>query len=297
MTVEALLDFIAKPESGNDPNIVWAGIKAKHRPPRPLTTMTVQEVLDWQDSIDPLYMSEAAGEWQFMEDTLRGLYREAGVSLRDTFDEATQYRLAYALLRRRGLDDYLEGHITAEAFAQNLSKEWASLPCITVDRNGRAASGQSYYAGDGLNKAHVSREDLLRHVRALKSRPIFSHPMPPAPEPAVIPAEVKEMIEDGRKGWAQSATIRNALKQAIGGPLLAVGAWFAAQPGHVQIGAAVALSAGAAAILWGAWRVISERRRKAHAAEKAARAVDPTPDAAAILSDPRVLAALQALAR
>ena len=175
--VTPLLEFIKKPESRGNYNIVWGGISPAHRPAKLLTEMTIGQVLAWQDRIDPLYMSEAAGAYQILEDTLRGLYRSAGYSLDDLFDEANQDGLAVALLRRRGLDEYLAGRISAEKFAQSLSQEWASLPCITKDRRGRPATGQSYYAGDGLNKAHVSREDFLAAVRAVKA----SAPPPTAP--------------------------------------------------------------------------------------------------------------------
>jgi len=177
VNIKQLLDFIAQPESGGDYNIVWGGIKRKHRPPKPLVKMTIGEVLDWQDSIDPLYMSEASGRYQIMEDTLRGLYRSAGLSRDDMFDRKNQDHLATQLLRRRGLTDYMMGNMSAEKFAQSLSKEWASLPCIIKDRKGRPARGQSYYAGDGLNKAHVTRAALMRAVRAVKESD------EPAPQP------------------------------------------------------------------------------------------------------------------
>ena len=101
MNVKPLLDFIAKPESGGDYNIVYGGIHARHRPRKRLVTMTIGEVLDWQDSIDPIYMSEAAGRYQIMEDTLRGLYSSAGLTLRDLFNERNQDILATQLLKRR----------------------------------------------------------------------------------------------------------------------------------------------------------------------------------------------------
>jgi muramidase (phage lysozyme) len=169
--LKGLLDFIAKPESGGDYNIVWGSIKAKDKPPKPLVNMTIGEVLAWQDKIDPYYMSEASGKYQILEDTLRGLYKEAGMTTSDLFDEDGQDKLAVALLNRRGLQAYLKDVISAEKFADNLSKEWASLPCIFKDRKGRPATGQSYYAGDGLNKSHVSIKELLNAVKSIKSVP------------------------------------------------------------------------------------------------------------------------------
>ncbi len=166
MSLTPLLDFIAKHESGGNYNIVWGGINRKHRPPKPLTSMTVGEVLNWQDSIDRLYQSEAAGKYQIMEDTLRNLYKEAGLTLNSMFDEAGQDKLATTLLKRRGLDKYLSGHLSVEDFCNNLAKEWASLPVVSGPKRGK-----SYYSGDGLNKALVDVSPFIEAVRAIKEPP------------------------------------------------------------------------------------------------------------------------------
>jgi muramidase (phage lysozyme) len=176
MNVKPLLDFIAKPESGGDYNVVWGRIKPADRPKRPIVSMTIAEVLAWQESIDARYQSEAAGRYQIMEDTLRPLPAAAGLKMYDLFNEANQDALATVLLRRRGLDKFLAGQISAEEFANNLAREWASLPVVTGPKAGR-----SFYAGDGLNKSHVSVEEFLAAVRAVKD---VSAPAPtPGPAP------------------------------------------------------------------------------------------------------------------
>ncbi len=177
MSIQNLLDFIGKYESGNDPNAVWGGIRKSDYPSSNITEITVGQVLAWQDSIDRKYKSEASGEWQFMEDTLRGLYRQAGVSLKDKFNRKTQIKLATALLRRRGIDDYLSGRISAEKFALSLAKEWASLPVpYDVKRGDRTIKkGQSYYSGDGLNAAHAPFDEFLDVIKSVRAKP--------APEP------------------------------------------------------------------------------------------------------------------
>jgi hypothetical protein len=170
MQVKPLLDFIAEHESESAAkrlnvsayNVVWNGIQPRHRPPKPLCTMTVAEVLAWQDSIDPLYPSEAAGRYQIMEDTLRVTALAAGVKLTDRFDERTQDNLAVHLMRGRGLNFYLNGEITAEQFANQLAREWASLPVVSGRKKGR-----SFYDGDGLNKSLVSVQPFLAAVRAI----------------------------------------------------------------------------------------------------------------------------------
>lgn len=167
MGLGALLGLIGGVEAPQGYDQVYGGIRASDQPPRPLTTMTVNEVLAWQDSIDARYPSEAAGRYQVLEDTLRGLVRDRKVSGSARFDRATQDQIAVLLMERRGLNDYRSGRISSERFAQKLSQEWASLPAMTVDRKGRRATGQSYYAGDGLNKSHVSQSAILAAVRSI----------------------------------------------------------------------------------------------------------------------------------
>jgi hypothetical protein len=101
-----------------------------------------------------------------MEDTLRGLYLSAGLSTQDLFNETNQDKLADALLVRRGLNRYLNGEISVHLFANKLAREWASLPVVTGAQRGR-----SYYAGDGLNKAHASVDGILAAIDAITEAP------------------------------------------------------------------------------------------------------------------------------
>jgi len=201
MSISTLLDFIAKYESGGDYNIVWGGIERADNPPMPLTEMTVGEVLAWQDSIDAKYMSEASGRYQIMEDTLRGLYRTAGVPLTAKYDEATQDKLATALLRRRGLDDYLAGRWSVERFANSLAREWASMPVVTAMRGASRdlMPGQSYYAGDGLNKAHAPVGEFMTAIRAVKADP--------QPDPAEHMVKSRTMVGGGAAGVGTAGNV------------------------------------------------------------------------------------------
>jgi muramidase (phage lysozyme) len=171
--MKQLLDFIAEHESEGAArrlqmsayDIIWGGIKGAHRPPKPLTQMTIREVLAWQDRIDPLYRSEAAGRYQILEDTLRDLYVEAGMTLDSKFDKAGQDRLAMALLKRRGVDRFLHGYLSVNKFCNELAKEWASLPVVDGPKKGR-----SYYAGDGLNAAGVDVEPFVAVVQSMRPK-------------------------------------------------------------------------------------------------------------------------------
>lgn len=179
MSTKPLLDLIRKHEAPKGYDQIWSGISKRDYPPKPLTQMTIGEVLAWQDSIDAKYQSEAAGGFQILEDTLRAYYKKAGLSLSDMFDEDAQDKLAESLMHRRGLLEYVSGKITTDQFCNELAKEWASLPVVTpVERVKKSSSGkvikrwtvkpgQSYYAGDGLNHALVTTSEVRNAVKAI----------------------------------------------------------------------------------------------------------------------------------
>ena len=164
--VRPLLQYIQRHEAPKGYNQVWGGIRSIHHPPRPLTAMTIGQVLAWQDSIDHLYMSEAAGAYQVMEDTLREYYAPAGLTLDTQFNEATQDAFAVYLMKRRGLLRYLRGEWGADKLANALAYEWASLPFVSGPKKGRGA-----YDGDGLNKAVKDISGYLRAVEAVMQAP------------------------------------------------------------------------------------------------------------------------------
>ena len=175
-SVTPLLDFIGNKESKGYDDI--SGLVSQSRyPTRPLTEMTIQEVLDWQESIDASQNSEASGRYQIMEDTLRGynndktvgpgspLYTRSGLSSGDLFSPVNQDKMATVLLEQRGLTRFLNGTLTREQFANNLASEWASLPLVTGENAGR-----SKYAGDTAgNRALTTVQEFLTAIDAVKA--------------------------------------------------------------------------------------------------------------------------------
>ena len=174
--VTPLLDFIGNKESEGYDDI--SGLISQSRyPAKSLTQMTIQEVLDWQESIDQYQLSEAVGRYQIMEDTLRGynndssagpgnpLYTRAGISAGDLFSPQNQDKMAIVLLNQRGLQKFVDGELTREQFANNLASEWASLPLVTGPNAGR-----SKYAGDEAgNKALTTVQEFLNAIDAVKA--------------------------------------------------------------------------------------------------------------------------------
>ena len=151
----ALLDLIGQHESGGNYNIVWGGNSYN------LTGSTIDQVLNLQQSfISKGAKSSAVGKYQFIRKTLLGLKSELRIDGSTLFNQSLQDRLALHLLKKRGLDKYLQGKISESTFMRNISMEWASFPKDT--------GGQSYYAGDGLNKAGVSPSTVIAALRQVK---------------------------------------------------------------------------------------------------------------------------------
>jgi len=149
-----LLNVIAKGESGGNYNAYFGN---GGNTEITFTEMTIGEVLKWQeDYVRQGKASNAVGKYQFMGTTLAGLIREQRISPTAIFDEAMQDRLAIALIDRHGAVAFAEKKITREQFAYNLSQEWAALPRVAGER-----PTESYYAGDGLNEAKITIDQIL----------------------------------------------------------------------------------------------------------------------------------------
>ena len=154
-------------------DVVWGRIAPQDRPRRPLVTMSVREVLAWQDSIDARYQSEAAGAYQIMEDTLRGLVTQGACLETAKFNEATQDRLAVTLLEARGLRKFLAGEMSPEAFGDAIAREWASFPVHSPQKGHKipVKRGETYYAQVAGNRATATCDEVLAVLRPLQAVP------------------------------------------------------------------------------------------------------------------------------
>lgn len=154
--MKSMLNLIGSAEASGDYNLVFG-----QRGKVPVTDMTVDEVLfhqnDMKSSGSP---STAVGRYQFLQKTLKSVKKEMGLSGDEKMSPELQDRMAVHLMRRRGLDSYLRGEIDQTHFVNRLAQEWAGLP---------TTSGQSYYAGDGLNRSNVALADVMSAVAGLAS--------------------------------------------------------------------------------------------------------------------------------
>jgi len=99
-----LLDFIRKTEVGRVDRASYDVIYGhnQNKLPKPITSMTIGELVDAQGDFTRRFKSSASGGYQFMRATLQGLAKELSLSGKQMFDPDLQDRLGYHLLKRRG---------------------------------------------------------------------------------------------------------------------------------------------------------------------------------------------------
>lgn len=158
LDTQNFLDFIGQAE-GADYNTMYGETPGATK--NSLTNMTINEVMDLQKSVGG---SGAAGKYQIQRATLSDLKKGLGLSGDEYYTTDMQDYLAQALLQRRGLEGFASGKMTKEQYANELSKEWASLP---------SRNGQSYWQGVGGNKANASLEEVYTQLSGMTSSDSF----------------------------------------------------------------------------------------------------------------------------
>lgn len=129
------------------------------RPARPITRMSIAEVLEFQRRIRASgARSSALGRYQFIYTTLSYVVERNNIDTSLPFDRFTQDALARMEMERSGFYD----RTAAEHDVANcLSAVWAALPLVSGPRR-----GQSRFAGVAGNRALISVEDFLATLSA-----------------------------------------------------------------------------------------------------------------------------------
>lgn len=205
-----LLAFIYEIETSRTPPECYDVIYAhkQSRLPKPLTTMTIDEVIAAQRGWSKNHGSSAAGAPQFMRATLIGLKEELGLRGRQRLDENLQDRLAFHLLKRRGYERYMAGTLSLTEFGKRIAMEWASFPVLATTNGAKRTvqRGQSYYAGDGLNKALVAPERVEAMLkRAKEAGNAVPVPTPHEPAPQIPEGEDKP-VSHSKRFWTWLTT-------------------------------------------------------------------------------------------
>lgn len=210
----AILDLIGTIEAPKGYDTVYGNNQGKLA--KPITQMTLAELIRNQPSFTRQFGSSASGRYQFMRDTLLDLQEELKLRGGQIFDANLQDRLGYHLLRRRGYDKWIAGKMTTDQFMIGLAMEWASFPVPGAMKGAKRAvtRGQSYYAGDGINKCLVTPERVAACLRLASNLdqselalepPVAQVPPPPVTgqKPAVEPVSTSVTIprNEGKFAW------------------------------------------------------------------------------------------------
>lgn len=149
--------LIGQLESRSDYNTMAGGGNKKQ-----LTSMTINEVLQYQKSRGR--NMKAAGKWQIMPNTLRGLKKSMNLTGEELFTPEMQDRMAFELaMNRKGYRQFAKAtgdeKLALMGAAQNdLAKEWASMP-MANDAEGmhRLKQLRSKFQQDLTKGAKVSK--------------------------------------------------------------------------------------------------------------------------------------------
>lgn len=194
-----LLDFIGKAETARDGLAAYRTIIG-HREdqiPKPIIDMTVDELIAAQLGWGKRWKSSAAGKYQIIRKTLVGLKAALKLTGKEKFTPELQDRLALELLRQRGFDKAVDGKLGQDAFALAIAKEWASMPVLKAVQGAsrKVARGQSFYAGDGLNKSLVSADEFEAVLSAVLKPRASQVPTAGFPEKGARDNEVVAQVQ------------------------------------------------------------------------------------------------------
>lgn len=201
-----LLDVIRSKEAPRGYGQIYGGAKGVSLA-TDVSKMKLRDVRALQDKmLKAGSASSAVGGYQFIKKTLIATMAQMKLTGDEYWTPGLQDQMAVHLMNGRGLQSYLAGRINAVEFANNLAKEWASLPVVSRIKGATRMvnPGETYYAGDGLNKAHHDPKAILKLVEALSdahwiqqesdqaipASPPDVEPLPPAapPKPAYRPS-------------------------------------------------------------------------------------------------------------
>ena len=164
-----LIDLVTSQEaSGYD--VIYN--RSKVQPPKPITSMSVDEVRAFQIQMkDAGSASTAVGKNQIIQSTLNELVSKGVLSGAETFDEEAQRKAFNYLIKKRGYESFQTvinsnaptevKRKAAQKFQLNLAKEFASIPVPYDIPSRKLKKGDSYYKGLAGNKAKFGANEFL----------------------------------------------------------------------------------------------------------------------------------------
>ena len=123
----------------------------KREPIKPISQMTINEVLDYQRMLrQHNTKSSAVGRYQYVYKTLEYVTRAYDIDRNQLFDAKMQDSLARIEMERCG---FYDPHMKTSELGDCLAHVWAALPLLTGPKR-----GQSRYRATGINAAKTTPE-------------------------------------------------------------------------------------------------------------------------------------------
>ena len=171
----------------NSYNTGTAGSQSGYTPPKPISQMTVGEIMDAQ--LGRLY---AVGKYQIIPGTMKDFVQNMRISRDDVFNEQTQDKFKEYVVnyKRPSVGKFLEGSAgsSLEKAQLALAAEFASVGVPYDMKKGEyngtyplqdIKRGQSLYKGKGGNAASISPDTIaeaLRKEKSLNIKPVVTSP-------------------------------------------------------------------------------------------------------------------------
>jgi len=166
-----------------------------------VTDMTVGEIKEAQKS----GKLHAVGKWQMIPSTFKDAVEKTGLSENQKFDEQTQDKMfEYFLSQKKPkIGKYLNGDpsVTRDEAIIEVAKEWASVG-VPIDMRGaykEIKKGESYYSGDGVNKASTSPDLIGQMLDDTRSKKVVSAP----PLPTLLGHRLENESKDNSRMYEQ----------------------------------------------------------------------------------------------
>jgi hypothetical protein len=149
---QSFLDLVGSIEGPDGYNDVVQG--ATSQPPKPLTEMTIAEVLDYQRQLQLQgSTSTAVGRYQFIRKTLSYIVSKHQIDPQTKFSKRIQDDLARQMMRNC---NFYDSGTPVEKVGNCLARAWAALPVLSGEN-----AGLSHYDGVAGNAALTTREEVL----------------------------------------------------------------------------------------------------------------------------------------
>ncbi len=184
-----------------------------------ITGLSLDDIIKKQENREMF----AVGAYQIIPNTLLEVIKKLDFNGDDLFIKELQdaaFDDYLTRFKRPSIFDYFYKNGGLDRAAKNVAYEWASMPIKSGDglnRGGTSNGCSSYYAGDGLNSAHLCYDELTRIMQDSKTQLESGRC-----DPGELPDENDKKSEPTQKGggYAGGAEYERKDDEPLGGEIV-----------------------------------------------------------------------------